>query len=92
MLVDNETVYKQVGLELAKHSSFVIDVETNGLDAFNGHEICGVGVAPLESEASYYFPIRHQQGKNLPTECYRDLINLLSLSTNSCFKILLIAD
>jgi len=82
MLINNETAYRRVGTELAKHSSFVIDVETNGLDSFNDHEICGVGVSPLESEDSYYFPVRHQQGQNLPMECYQDLLALLSLSTS----------
>ena len=82
MLVNNETTYRRVSTELAKYSSFVIDVETNGLDSFNGHEICGVGVSPLESEDAYYFPVRHQQGQNLSTECYQDLLTLLSLATS----------
>ena len=77
MLVNNENIYKEAKLDLANYANFVIDVETNGLDSFNGHEICGVGLSPLESDKSYYFPIRHQQ-ENLPLECYKDLISILS--------------
>ena len=77
MLVNNEEVYKQVRLELNNYKDFIIDVETNGLDSFNGNEICGVGLSPLESEKSYYFPIRHPQ-ENLSLECYNDLLSILS--------------
>ena len=60
MLVYNEDLYRQAIAQLTKSKSWVVDVETNGLDAFGKNQICGIGLATVESEETYYFPIRHQ--------------------------------
>ena len=79
MLVNNEDLYRQVAPKLAASKSWIVDVETNGLDSFGYNQICGVGISTVESNITYYFPIRHQQGKNLSIDCYRDLLTLVSL-------------
>ena len=79
MLVNNEILYRQAASKLADVSSWVVDVETNGLDSYGCNQICGVGVGTLGSKESYYFPFRHQQGQNLTNEIWTDLITLMSL-------------
>jgi len=83
MLVDNATTYRRVitDLKVADSPSFVIDVETDGLDPFGENEICGIGLSSLHDDKSYYFPIRHKQGDNLPMMCYQELIYFLSSVT-----------
>ena len=79
MLVDNEVLYRQVATSLAESKAWVVDVETNGLDSFGYNQICGIGIATVTAEETYYFPIRHQQGRNLSIDCYKDLLTLISL-------------
>ena len=78
MLVDTSDIYNRIINDLKSEDAFVIDVETNGLDAFGHNQICGIGVGALSSEDTYYFPMRHQQGTNLPHEYIKDLLNVLS--------------
>jgi|10_taG_2_1085330.scaffolds.fasta_scaffold00108_40 DNA polymerase-1 len=77
MLVTEQN-YKDVELKLAKIDTWVVDVETNGLDPFGKNQICGLGVGTLEGE-TYYFPFRHQQGINLPIEMQKNIIALANL-------------
>ena len=81
MLIDNVPAFRQAIAELKEESSFVIDVETDGLDPFGENEICGIGLSPCDGDKSYYFPIRHKQGDNLPMMCYQELIYFLSSVT-----------
>ena len=62
---------------LKQFESLVVDVETNGLNAFGINQLCGVGVATSPDD-SYYFPFRHQTGENLPLVFHKTLIDLLS--------------
>ncbi len=62
---------------LKQFETLVVDVETNGLDAFGINQLCGVGVATSPDD-SYYFPFRHQTGENLPLVFHKSLIDLLS--------------
>ena len=55
----------------------VVDVETNGLQAFGWNQLCGVGIATSPND-SLYFPFRHQSGENLPIAFAHDLMKLLS--------------
>ena len=55
----------------------VVDVETNGLQAFGWNQLCGVGIATSPND-SLYFPFRHQSGENLPIAFAHDLMALLS--------------
>ena len=79
MLVNNERLYRQAASKLAEVSSWVVDVETNGLDPYGCNQICGLGIGTLGSKEAYYFPLRHQQGHNLTDELWTDLITLMSL-------------
>ena len=66
MIVDNTTDLADVLIQLRESDTWIVDVETNGLDYFGMNQICGIGVATEDS--AYYFPVRHQQGTNLPPE------------------------
>ena len=79
MLVNNEILYRQAVSRLVDVPSWVVDVETNGLDPYGWNQICGVGIGTLGSKETYYFPFRHQQGQNLPNELWTDLIALMGL-------------
>ena len=68
MIINTELIYKKEIKNIISASTVIVDVETNGLDAFGQNQICGVGVAPLGSEELYYFPERHQLANNLPSE------------------------
>ena len=65
MLVDTVDKYIDVTTTLQNHDALVVDVETNGLDAFGMNQLCGVGISTLAGD-THYFPVRHQQGVNLP--------------------------
>jgi DNA polymerase-1 len=57
----------------------VYDLETTGLDAFQGDRLIGVAVLiPNEKEESFYLPFRHRSGKNLPIEYLYRLAPLLA--------------
>jgi len=78
MLVNNEVLYRQAVTRLEDATSWIIDVETNGLDPYGCNQICGVGVG-INATETYYFPFRHQQGTNLTEELCTDLITLMGL-------------
>ena len=69
MLVKTTTDFNyyvgQIEKDLARSDSnhLVVDVETNGLDAFGRNQLCGVGLG--YKDETYYFPFRHQNGNNL---------------------------
>ena len=77
MLIDTDDKYLDVHKQLEQYEALVVDVETNGLDAFGINQICGVGISTLEGD-THYFPVRHQQGTNLPYHCITSLLQLLS--------------
>ena len=76
MLVDTVAKHVDALAQLEQHHALVVDVETNGLDAFGVNQICGVGISTLEGD-THYFPVRHQQGYNLPYNCIEELLTLL---------------
>ena len=80
MIVDTPEKYDIAIDDLVGHHELVVDVETNGLEPYGMNQICGVGVSPSDSETSYYFPVRHQQGTNLDPLCYENLIEFLNWS------------
>ena len=57
MLVTPDT-YESVLTDLEQYTTWVVDVETNGLDWHGKNQICGIGVA-VETGDTYYFPFRH---------------------------------
>jgi len=83
MIVDTSEKYDVAIDSLMGHDALVIDVETNGLDPYGMNQICGVGISPVQSENSYYFPVLHQQGSNLDPACYRNLIGFLNESPST---------
>ena len=78
MLVDTIPQFTNTVKGLTKETELVVDVETNGLDPFEQHEICGVGVGTLKSDKAFYFPFRHKQGNNLPLSLLPELMKVLS--------------
>jgi len=76
MLVDTVEKYKDVTTALNNQDTLVVDVETNGLDAFGINQLCGVGISTLAGD-THYFPVRHQQGTNLPHTYIKELMQLL---------------
>ena len=57
MLVTPDT-YESVLADLEQYTTWVVDVETNGLEWHGKNQICGIGVA-VETGDTYYFPFRH---------------------------------
>ena len=64
MLVLNEQQFDSAVATLSNYEDWTIDCETNGLDAYSYHQLCGIGVAVPDH--TFYFPFRHQSlGGNL---------------------------
>ena len=82
MLINNEVDYREAIKLLCEYPMWAVDVETNGLDPYGINQICGIGVGVADSEIeeikTFYFPVRHQQGVNLPPALVRDLIGTMS--------------
>ena len=57
MLVTPDT-YESVLSDIKECATWVVDVETNGLEWQGKNQICGIGVA-VETGDTYYFPFRH---------------------------------
>ena len=64
--------------------TLVVDVETNGLDAYRSNQICGIGVGePNPDGLVQYYPFRHHLGENLTFEAFQELISVLNQSVKS---------
>lgn len=86
-VVNNRTFeesLKQLQSVLEVAPTLVVDVETNGLDAYGSNQICGVGVgSPNPDGLVQYYPFRHHLGENLQTEALQKLISILNQSVKS---------
>jgi len=62
------------------HSTFFVDVETNGLDGHGYNQLCGIGIGLDDSEDTFYFPYRHMPFGlvNLSDEQIQKLITMLN--------------
>ena len=78
MLIDTIPQFSNALKKLGSETELVVDVETNGLDPFKKHRLCGIGVGTLKSDEAFYFPFRHKQGQNLPQKVLPELIKVLS--------------
>lgn len=72
MIVTNQTYLDCINI-LKSFPEWVIDVETDGLNAYTDKSICGVGLKAGEHE--FYFPVRHKEGGNIDISLYKDLIS-----------------
>ena len=55
MLIDTEAKYLDVSTSLLEqYDTLVVDVETNGLNAFGINQLCGVGISTLEGDTHYF--------------------------------------
>lgn len=43
----------------------------SGLYPFKGDRICGAAISSLDSDKTYYVPVRHRGGKNIPVEAFQ---------------------
>jgi len=81
-IVTNETFENHLDLLkeiIQRDQTIVLDVETNGLDSYGSHQICGVGVGEADPMGlMQYYPIRHHQGENLEYRSYKKLIEVLN--------------
>jgi len=72
MLVSTAESYRAMLGELEKRPYMVCDLETTGLDPWNGDRLIGVSIhLPDEGGGdarTYYVPFRHETGGNLPIE------------------------
>ncbi len=76
MIVTTEN-YQEVIDNLLPNKSWIVDVETNGFNAFTTNQLCGIGIGA--GEETYYFPFRHQQGGNLVNTKYlKPLMEIMS--------------
>ncbi len=74
-----EESLKQLQSVLEVAPTLVVDVETNGLDAYGSNQICGVGVgSPNPDGLVQYYPFRHHLGENLQMEALQKLISILN--------------
>ena len=84
IIVDKESYDKELN-HLLSTDTWIVDVETNGLNSFGMNQICGIGIA-LDCECvednAYYFPFRHQQGTNLHPKVLADLIKHMNERKN----------
>ena len=82
MLVNNDVLYAETLQHITQFNSWVVDVETNGLDPYGYNQICGIGVAVNDSNLStYYFPFRHQQPGNLDLKYLPKLMEVMNSRT-----------
>ena len=72
--------YKTAQIGLESSNTWVIDVETNGLNPYGFNQGGGLGICSYDGESSfnYYFPFRHQQGENLTEEARQEVIGWLN--------------
>jgi len=68
------SILDDVSTRLSRATMVVVDVETNGLD-WRTNKICGYvfTFGPLE-EDTFYLPVRHESGPNLPASKVRAMI------------------
>ena len=79
-----EDSLKQLQSVLEVAPTLVVDVETNGLDAYRSNQICGIGVGePNPDGLVQYYPFRHHLGENLTFEAFQELISVLNQSVKS---------
>tara|TARA_R110000824_G_scaffold401764_1_gene615206 strand:- start:13310 stop:15598 length:2289 start_codon:yes stop_codon:yes gene_type:complete len=66
MLITTEKAFGEALLVLNEYSTWCVDIESNGLDAYGINQLCGIGIAVNSDNIdTFYFPFRHQQGTNL---------------------------
>ena len=78
MIIVDKKSYDDVLERLLSTNTWIVDVETNGLNSFGMNQICGIGIAldyECEEDSSFYFPIRHQQGTNLHPSVLENLMS-----------------
>ena len=80
-----KSVLDNLNQEYGNIHTWIIDVETNGLDVYSeGTVLCGIGLTPIvnhaiyDSAPTYYFPVRHSDEQNLTISDIDDLIQFLN--------------
>ena len=79
MVIETKQAFADALAILAAHPDWVVDIESNGFDAFGMNQLCGIGIMPLgDPDHAYYFPFRHHQGENLGMEELYQLLEVMS--------------
>ena len=90
MIVTTEAQFSNAVRVLAQHDEWVVDCETNGLQALKGNQLCGVGVGVKSTYSNlnsglFYFPFRHQTpDSNLDSSRFTKLMEVM----NKCKTII----
>lgn len=64
IIIKTQEEFDEAVKKIGKSKIITLDCETEGLDIWNTHKACGIGVY-LPEGIGYYFPIRHKES-NLP--------------------------
>ena len=84
MIVTSDTFQKTIDLfNKSTSTEWIIDVETNGLNPYDMHQLCGIGISTTNnSDDIYYFPFRHQSDE--PNLSQLDLHKLAECINTKC--------
>ena len=77
-LIDTPKGLLEAVEHLNKFDMLVVDTETTGLEPYCGDRIIGISAKGHNDSESFYFPFRHETGKNLPLEGLSYFRSLLS--------------
>jgi len=89
VIVTTENQFSDAIKFLSKYDEWVVDCETNGLQALKGNQLCGIGIGvksehPNLNTGLYYFPFRHQTpDSNLDASRFTKLMEVM----NNCKTI-----
>ena len=89
MIVTTENQFSDAVKFLSRYDEWVVDCETNGLQALKGNQLCGIGIGvksehPNLNTGLYYFPFRHQTpDSNLDASRFTKLMEVM----NNCKTI-----
>lgn len=79
MIVETQEAFDEALETLIQYPSWTVDIESNGLEGFGKHQLCGIGIAvnsPIID--TWYFPFRHHLGVNLHPTNLASLIQAMS--------------
>ena len=84
MIVTTDTFDSTIDLFTKSMSTeWIIDVETNGLNPYDMHQLCGIGISTTNDKDNiYYFPFRHQSEE--PNLSQSDLNKLVECINTKC--------
>lgn len=77
MLVKTRTQFRKMLTAIKRSKELVVDTETTGLRPYGGDRIIGYAIRTSDGQ-TWYAPLRHRKGKNLPEAWIPELVEPLS--------------